>query len=934
MLLHRHLVSIFKKRNQVLKIKKNGSKILNIKLPQEIYFVDILDMLSPGCSLAKLAKLTNQSECKLIFPFRILTSPKSLNESQLPTDKKMWFNDLTQEQFTDEEIATAHAKFKETGAKNVGEYLKIYLKMDVKLTVIGVQRLLEKYFDQYQVHPYDINKTTIASYGSFLFQHNLMENKKPAVYSPNTLPMYTAIKNSSTGGLTLAMRHSADSTCLNECPINSHLSPEFQNKVEGVAALDVTSLYPTAAMQLLPFGPGYFLSSNTYNKDLSLFGIDADSKLQNVLKTNSLNIDKYSSKLMNSQESQVVQFLLQQEYKNSIYCFSRFHAGPGQCVFGRNHHKYVDMLVVKDYGKIDVIQYHEQNTHYKADYKHSSTCLLSNDNDKSKGEKNQHLDSKTRRSDTENLLYAKYMTDNLMEYKVEFNYKVYDECDFFHKKYTNNQGDEFDTPMDYLVNSKHKNDVVFKPSWLDKKTIMQDELMDKIMNSTELDAGFVVLKKMAKENANDQVSDHFAFCLQRSAVSLSDIGQGNEKLIRDLYTNTTVREENETDEKFTARVEGKVQSHLRNRLKNEFTYTRKHFQEDQCLPVMYFKFLKNYRNLDNVTFIHVIHYEGRDYARNFICNLLQARHDIKFSLKGLPDTLESLTLKLMANSIYGQFLMEIIKYFKYTYVTDKSINNNKNKFKNVDLNFITVIPTKNKKKRKYAMIFQAKHDQKDAAIKNLAHLGATILGNSRAIFYYQIFTLLKYLNPSMAQNCYIDTDSMFWALGNSDLKKCVLPNLLDEFEIKTKNMFVDPNSKQTQAGKLKLEGFYKAGYFKCIKNYILIPFEQSSLKKNVKSKGMAYQIQNKMEKEHFEMNNFAAEQLFFQNYKLHPTVGSEQIFLSLQKRKMTNALNCKRKLVYQSDFDSPETVGKCTGTIKLIILFTFFSEKILSYTSI
>ena len=82
-----------------------------------------------------------------------------------------------------------------------------------------------------------------------------------------------------------------------------------------------------------------------------------------------------------------------------------------------------------------------------------------------------------------------------------------------------------------------------------------------------------------------------------------------------------------------------------------------------------------------------------------------------------------------------------------------------------------------------------------------------------------------------------------------------------------------------------------------------------------------------MDKEHFEMNNFAAEQLFFQNYKLHPTVGSEQIFLSLQKRKMTNALNCKRKLVYQSDFDSPETVGKRTGTIKLIFLFTFFFRK-------
>ena len=171
MLLHRHLVTILKKKNQKsnLRIKKNGSKILNIKLPQEIYFVDILEMLGPGCSLAKLAKLTNQSECKLIFPFRILTSTNSLDEPNLPIDKKMWFNDLTQKQFTDEEINAAHDKFKEIGAKNVGEYLKIYLKMDVKLTVIGVKRLLEKYFDQYQVHPYDVNKYTIASFGSFLF---------------------------------------------------------------------------------------------------------------------------------------------------------------------------------------------------------------------------------------------------------------------------------------------------------------------------------------------------------------------------------------------------------------------------------------------------------------------------------------------------------------------------------------------------------------------------------------------------------------------------------------------------------------------------------------------------------------------------------------------------------------------------------------------
>ena len=137
--------------------------------------------------------------------------------------------------------------------------------MDVKLTINGVCKLLGKYFEQFEVHPLDVDKTTIASYGSYLFQNNLMKLKKIGVFSPNCLPMYTSIKNSSTGGLTVALRHSADSTDVNECPINSHLSPDFDNLIEIIAAYDVTSLYPRAAREPLPYGPGYM--STNLNQD-------------------------------------------------------------------------------------------------------------------------------------------------------------------------------------------------------------------------------------------------------------------------------------------------------------------------------------------------------------------------------------------------------------------------------------------------------------------------------------------------------------------------------------------------------------------------------------------------------------------------------------------------------------------------------------------
>ena len=212
------------------------------------------------------------------------------------------------------------------------------------------------------------------------------------------------------------------------------------------------------------------------------------------------------------------------------------------------------------------------------------------------------------------------------------------------------------------------------------------------------------------------------------------------------------------------------------------------------------------------------------------------------------------------------------------------------------------------------MVFQAKHDQKEKQIENLAHVGAMILGHSRAIIYYQIFIFYKYIKPSMGENLYIDTDSMMWALGDIDFKNCIKPELLSEFEKVTADMFVDPEAEKTQAGKLKLEGFYKSGFFKCVKNYTLIPFEEpvvgtKKLKKVVKSKGMPKKVRAHMTEDFFKTNSFVSEKLFFQNFKLHPTVGSEQMIISLQKRKMTNALNCKRKLVYNHDTDCPTPVS-------------------------
>ena len=63
----------------------------------------------------------------MIFPFSQFKNADFLRKKKLPTNKKAWFNDLKQEFYTDDEINRAHNDFKNSKAKNIGEYLEHYL---------------------------------------------------------------------------------------------------------------------------------------------------------------------------------------------------------------------------------------------------------------------------------------------------------------------------------------------------------------------------------------------------------------------------------------------------------------------------------------------------------------------------------------------------------------------------------------------------------------------------------------------------------------------------------------------------------------------------------------------------------------------------------------------------------------------------------------
>ena len=195
-----------------------------------------------------------------------------------------------------------------------------------------------------------------------------------------------------------------------------------------------------------------------------------------------------------------------------------------------------------------------------------------------------------------------------------------------------------------------------------------------------------------------------------------------------------------------------------------------------------------------------------------------------------------------------------------------------------------------------------KYPQKNCQIKNLLQVGATILGYSRVIFFNHLYNFLSLLDSRKSELCYIDTDSCFFFVADEDIKKCVKEGEEKEFLQTSKEMFVDTQSTVTQAGRLKLEGYFKAGFFRCPKSYILQPFSDKE-GRIVKNKGISSKVCEQIPNEAFLVNSHKrkasddlGEEMFFQDLRLNPTMG-EQIVISYKRRKMSNPINCKRVMM-------------------------------------
>lgn len=228
-------------------IIKNGSKISRISFRdtrgERIVLSDCALLLSPGFSLSKFAEKCGVAEKKLIFPFGCFQDQNFLKQTQLPSDRKSWFDRLRQCTPEDSVIEEAHEAYRTSGASNLGEYLKKYLTLDVSLTGRATLIHLFQFFKEHNCHAIDTGRLTISSFSFDAAQKFLFRKKRPAFFHPDHPMLYGCSKMSCIGGLSCVFRSAGgqDPLIPDTWPKNSGKCAKTDSA--GILYLDYNSLY-------------------------------------------------------------------------------------------------------------------------------------------------------------------------------------------------------------------------------------------------------------------------------------------------------------------------------------------------------------------------------------------------------------------------------------------------------------------------------------------------------------------------------------------------------------------------------------------------------------------------------------------------------------------------------------------------------------------
>ena len=184
------------------RLEKSGNKVTVIKvLKCGVTFRDVMRLLSPGTSLKQFGQLFNLQQAKAHFPFGLLTGVEALSLPELPRDPEQWRSDLStsKEAVSQAEIDEAIGLFFQAGCKNLGDYLRTYLRLDVDILYKATQGWRRKIAEEIGVDFVQTGKFTISSLSSFAGDVNASKNLHVGQFFPNSSAVYRLLRKGMRG---------------------------------------------------------------------------------------------------------------------------------------------------------------------------------------------------------------------------------------------------------------------------------------------------------------------------------------------------------------------------------------------------------------------------------------------------------------------------------------------------------------------------------------------------------------------------------------------------------------------------------------------------------------------------------------------------------------------------------------------------------------
>ena len=788
----REKIKIFKKGNSIstviVSVKKNmctynanaaspkSKKFKNKQIwPMKLYFKDVRNLVASNMSLDKVGKLFNLDVSKLAFPYEQARSVSTLKNihSLRVHDDTFWTNTFNSHPVALDHRLEAQQIFTEKKHHHLYEFSCYYLKQDCMLLHNVILTLFQTYLlDNLNIYTRrSYSQSSLAFQQYFIVEPSKQITKVLAPKLINNTFYNHCIKQAVTGGLCTSFVHGKldKDVIINEffkylqkpnlsafhwpnfSNITSSWEQSFNQTPTGISTIDIRSLYPSASVKKIPVGTPLFYTRFTSKDHSHLYEHEKFYR--------ALNLKQYCTNARQAGCSKTDIFRLVSEPPKSINEYKALgyylntlpknieilHFQSGFTAFGQ--------LMFVQYPIDGCLTFRENNIicikliQYQSAYCHGHrpNCHISNSEEEQKKFEN----TQSVRLAIESLCahFVEHFKFFLSE-QLEFEYVELYDCDFSRHQVPKNENNVclpfYKTKYDYNAFLQ---------------TIYNKQL-----------TGLLVVRnlKIAKYNQNPMMG-----------FIIHGMEYGREQL--SPYTQTLATKIN-TGKRVVAvhEVKGFI-----------------------VISTEYFNWLRiTFGFAEEPDIFHALFFQLDDYLRKSIETKLKIRQNLKKLIKTEQNPhlkqnyeVKAELIKLMLNSCYGYTLCNL------TSTKFKQFENRRTVPRNVD-NILTCIQLD-----KSVFVVQTQKAPKELFTTMLGHVGCYILFHSKIILLKRLYFLLRYLDPRLAQLCYMDTDSAHFLLK--------YPTFVENVPVSLQPIFKAQFDKHFDTGN-KISGIWvEEGYFEC-----------------------------------------------------------------------------------------------------------------------